>query len=167
MTGGLEINCAELVEIVTDYLDGALDANTHRRFIEHLDLCDPERLWQNAWDALSDPDRYRVAGGVGRGAARSAGAASPDTGGDDLAYTTVMTILNRQHVKGEVTRVALGRTYLYQPAQNTAQLTARRMRGQLEQVDDTSGALARFVDTPDAAQEQVLRDLLSWPRPEG
>jgi anti-sigma factor RsiW len=40
MTRGLEIDCNELVEIVTDYLDGALDADTHRRVTEHLDLCD-------------------------------------------------------------------------------------------------------------------------------
>lgn len=40
MTRGLEIDCDELVEIVTDYLEGALDADTHRRFTEHLDLCD-------------------------------------------------------------------------------------------------------------------------------
>jgi anti-sigma factor RsiW len=40
MTRGLEIDCNELVEIVTDYLEGALDADTYRRFTEHLELCD-------------------------------------------------------------------------------------------------------------------------------
>lgn len=39
MTRGLEIDCDELVEIVTDYLDGALDAETQRRFTEHLEVC--------------------------------------------------------------------------------------------------------------------------------
>jgi hypothetical protein len=37
---GLEIDCDELVEIVTDYLEDVLDADTRRRFSEHLELCD-------------------------------------------------------------------------------------------------------------------------------
>jgi anti-sigma factor RsiW len=36
--GGL--TCRELVELVTDYFDGALDAGTRARFEEHLGLCD-------------------------------------------------------------------------------------------------------------------------------
>jgi anti-sigma factor RsiW len=38
MTTGL--NCDELVELVTSYLDGRLDRDTERRFSEHLALCD-------------------------------------------------------------------------------------------------------------------------------
>ena len=33
------LSCQELVELVTDYLEGALDVTTARRFEEHLDLC--------------------------------------------------------------------------------------------------------------------------------
>ncbi len=33
------ITCAELVEIVTDYLEDALDPPTRRRFEEHLAVC--------------------------------------------------------------------------------------------------------------------------------
>ena len=40
MTRGLEIDCDELVEIVTDYLEDALDDDTRRRFDDHLELCD-------------------------------------------------------------------------------------------------------------------------------
>jgi anti-sigma factor RsiW len=40
MTRGLEIDCDELVEIVTDYLENALDPDTRRRFTEHLELYD-------------------------------------------------------------------------------------------------------------------------------
>ncbi|MBL7487487.1 zf-HC2 domain-containing protein [Frankia sp. AgB1.9] len=39
MTRDLEIDCDELVEIVTDYLEGALDADARRRFTEHLEVC--------------------------------------------------------------------------------------------------------------------------------
>jgi anti-sigma factor RsiW len=34
------MTCAELVELVTAFLDGALDAETEQRFIEHLATCD-------------------------------------------------------------------------------------------------------------------------------
>ena len=37
VTDGL--SCAELVEIVTDYLEDALDPPTRRRFEEHLAAC--------------------------------------------------------------------------------------------------------------------------------
>ncbi len=40
MTRGQDMNCDELVEVVTDYLDDALDAATRRRFTEHLAVCD-------------------------------------------------------------------------------------------------------------------------------
>jgi len=35
-----DITCAELVELVTDYLDGALPPELVERFEEHLVLCD-------------------------------------------------------------------------------------------------------------------------------
>ena len=34
-----EMTCQELVELVTDYLDGALDAAARDRFDHHLDEC--------------------------------------------------------------------------------------------------------------------------------
>ena len=34
------MNCDELVELVTAYLDGALDPETERRFVEHVAACD-------------------------------------------------------------------------------------------------------------------------------
>jgi len=33
------VNCQTFVELVTEYLDGALDEATRRRFDEHLALC--------------------------------------------------------------------------------------------------------------------------------
>ena len=35
-----DLDCKEFVELVTAHLDGALDATTERRVIEHLTLCD-------------------------------------------------------------------------------------------------------------------------------
>ena len=33
------LDCRELVELVTSYLDGALDPVSERRFVEHLSTC--------------------------------------------------------------------------------------------------------------------------------
>ena len=35
-----ELTCAELVELVTDYLEGGLSARDRERFEEHLMFCD-------------------------------------------------------------------------------------------------------------------------------
>jgi anti-sigma factor RsiW len=35
-----DLDCVELVELVTEFLDGALDAATERRVVDHLALCD-------------------------------------------------------------------------------------------------------------------------------
>ena len=35
-----DITCVEVVELVTDYLEGALDVRTHRRVEAHLAACD-------------------------------------------------------------------------------------------------------------------------------
>ena len=35
------ISCREVVELVTTYLDGSLDADTRARFEAHLELCGP------------------------------------------------------------------------------------------------------------------------------
>jgi anti-sigma factor RsiW len=35
----VSLTCAEFVELVTDYLDGALDPETEHRFVAHAELC--------------------------------------------------------------------------------------------------------------------------------
>ncbi len=39
------LRCIEVVELVSDYLDGHLDAETRRRVEEHLVLCPPCRVY--------------------------------------------------------------------------------------------------------------------------
>jgi anti-sigma factor RsiW len=34
------MNCDEFVELITAYLDGSLEPDTERRFVEHLAECD-------------------------------------------------------------------------------------------------------------------------------
>jgi predicted anti-sigma-YlaC factor YlaD len=40
VSSGLEIDCQDLVELVTDYLDGVLPEVQQVRVRDHLDLCD-------------------------------------------------------------------------------------------------------------------------------
>jgi anti-sigma factor RsiW len=40
MSDAVTLSCQELVELVTDYLEGALSEEETRRFDEHLGLCD-------------------------------------------------------------------------------------------------------------------------------
>ena len=35
------ISCREVVELVTDHLEGALDPEVEARFVRHLELCPP------------------------------------------------------------------------------------------------------------------------------
>jgi hypothetical protein len=35
-----DMTCRELVELVTAFLDGLLDAGAERRFVDHLAICD-------------------------------------------------------------------------------------------------------------------------------
>jgi len=42
-----DMTCKELVELVTDYLEGALPANDQRRFDEHLESCPFCRIYMD------------------------------------------------------------------------------------------------------------------------
>jgi len=85
---------------------------------------------------------------------------------DDLARTTVTTILTRLYAKGTVTRDRAGRGYAYRPAQDSHGLTARRMHAELDKDEDRGTVLARFVSELSTEDEQMLRALLEG-GPEG
>ena len=42
---GSDVTCRELVELVTDYLEGALDLDDRARFEAHLDSCEGCRAY--------------------------------------------------------------------------------------------------------------------------
>ncbi|NJQ01222.1 BlaI/MecI/CopY family transcriptional regulator [Streptomyces zingiberis] len=87
--------------------------------------------------------------------------------GDDLAYTTVITILTRLLAKGAVTRERAGRSFLWTPAADEAGLAAHKMRRVLDAESDRQAVLASFVTGLDPDDERVLRTLLDRPRSEG
>ncbi|MEU6241669.1 BlaI/MecI/CopY family transcriptional regulator [Streptomyces sp. NPDC047024] len=78
----------------------------------------------------------------------------------ELARTTVATLLARLHDKGAVDRTPGRRGFLYFAVEDSHGLTARRMRQELEQDDDRSIVLARFVEGLDPADEAELKRLL-------
>lgn len=39
MSGAIDLTCRELVEIITDYVEGAMPQDERRRFDEHLAVC--------------------------------------------------------------------------------------------------------------------------------
>ncbi|MEW1655292.1 BlaI/MecI/CopY family transcriptional regulator [Streptomyces sp. NPDC093707] len=87
--------------------------------------------------------------------------------GGRLARTTVTTILSRLHGKGAVSRTRAGRGFAYSPIHDSAGLTARRMRSELDKQDDRTTALARFVSELTTEDERLLRSLLDEAGPEG
>ena len=80
---------------------------------------------------------------------------------DDLAYTSVATVLVRLHAKGLVTRAESGRAYRYAAAVSEADLAARRIGDVLATVADRNAVLAGFVRGLSKREAKALRTLLN------
>ncbi|MFJ8804378.1 BlaI/MecI/CopY family transcriptional regulator [Streptomyces sp. NPDC102487] len=77
-----------------------------------------------------------------------------------LARTTVATLLVRLYTKGMLRRSPADRGFLYFPVADSHGLTAQRMHHELDQDEDRSLALARFIETLGPDDEKELRRLL-------
>lgn len=77
----------------------------------------------------------------------------------DLAYTTVMTVLDRLAKKGLVGRTMVQRAWEYSPAQSEEDLVARDMLALLAECspDARTGALSRFFASLTPAQRELLQ----------
>ncbi len=80
--------------------------------------------------------------------------------GDDLAYTTVMTVLGRLHDKGLAERRKVGRGWAYTPAGTADGYAAASMRRVLASAEDRTAALLRFAAELDQDEAAALRRLL-------
>ncbi|MET8811040.1 BlaI/MecI/CopY family transcriptional regulator [Streptomyces sp. NPDC004549] len=78
----------------------------------------------------------------------------------ELARTTVATLLARLHEKGAVGRSPGKRGFVYFATEDAHGLTARRMHHELDQDADRSVVLARFVEGLSPDDEAELRRLL-------
>jgi predicted transcriptional regulator len=84
----------------------------------------------------------------------------------DIAYTTVMTVLDRMARKDLVEREREGRAWRYRPTQSRGGMTAEVMRQALgefaaeDNPHDRQAALAAFVSEATDADREALRTAL-------
>lgn len=82
----------------------------------------------------------------------------------DLAYTTVMTVLQRLAKKGLVSQIRHERAHRYAPARGRDELVAGLMVDALDQAADSGGrraALVHFVERVGADEAEALRRALA------
>lgn len=87
-------------------------------------------------------------------------------GEDDLAYTTVMTVLSRLHDKGIVDREKQGRGYQYRPRYTEDELVDWLSRLEVDRLLDQFGgvALAHFASALEEADPEQLERLTALAR---
>ena len=84
----------------------------------------------------------------------------------DLAYTTVMTVLDNLYRKGMVRREKSGRAWVYLAAASRSSYTAELMEQALADSPDRRMALLRFVEQLSAEEIAQLRRVLDSPDPQ-
>ncbi len=79
----------------------------------------------------------------------------------DLAYTTVMTVLDRLGRKNLVTRTRDGRAFLYSPANAREELTSELMNAALDSAGrDRTAALVHFTENVSPEEAAAMRAAL-------
>ena len=79
----------------------------------------------------------------------------------DLAYTTVMTVLDRLGAKDMVRRQRDGRAFRYAPSLTRDAATSELLHAALDEAGtDRTAALVHFARTVDPAEAQALRAAL-------
>jgi len=80
---------------------------------------------------------------------------------EDVAYTTVMTIMGRLVKKGVLSRKAVGRAYYYRPAMTRDEFLATRSRSQVHALVEDFGdmALAHFAEEIENADPERIERL--------
>ncbi|WP_432876830.1 BlaI/MecI/CopY family transcriptional regulator [Kribbella sp. CA-245084] len=78
----------------------------------------------------------------------------------DLAYTTVMTVMDNLYRKGWLTRELDGRAYRYVPVSSRQEYSAELMREVLDHSGDSATTLLRFMDDMSAEEAEAVRKAL-------
>jgi len=81
-----------------------------------------------------------------------------------VAYTTVLTVMDRLAGKGMLTRHRQGRAHTYQAAKSRAAYTAELMASVLGSSDDRPAVLLHFVEQIPPDQAEALRAALDTAR---
>jgi predicted transcriptional regulator len=79
----------------------------------------------------------------------------------DLAYTTVMTVLDRLAGKDMVQRERSGRAWSYRPAASREAFIAQLMLDALDLTGSRDAALVRFARSVSGTEAEVLRAALT------
>ena len=74
----------------------------------------------------------------------------------EIAYTTVMTVMERLFRKGMLTRVERGKAFIYEPAMTRADYTADAMAAALAETGDRDAALVHFADKMTPGEASIL-----------
>lgn len=83
----------------------------------------------------------------------------------DLAYTTVMTVLDRLAGKDMVERERAGRAWSYRPAASREAFIAQLMLDALDLAGSRDAALVRFARSVSGTEAEVLRAALEQQAP--
>jgi predicted transcriptional regulator len=81
-----------------------------------------------------------------------------------LAYTTVMTVMDNLHRKGQLTREMSGRAWLYRPVRSRAEHAAALLQDVLAESGDRQEVLMHFVADLDSASVAQLRSAVEAAR---
>jgi len=75
----------------------------------------------------------------------------------EIAYTTVMTVMDNLYRKGWLERERQGKAWLYEPTLSREEYSARLMREALDDSGDRETAFAHFVEQMSDEESQTLR----------
>jgi predicted transcriptional regulator len=81
-----------------------------------------------------------------------------------LAYTTVMTVMDNLHRKGQLTREMSGRAWLYRPVRSRAEHAAALLQDVLAESGDRQEVLMHFVADLDSDSVAQLRSAVEAAR---
>ena len=82
----------------------------------------------------------------------------------NLAYTTVMTVMDNLHRKGALTREMSGRAWLYRPVRSRAEHSAALLQDVLAESGDRQEVLMHFVADLDSDSVAQLRSAVEAAR---
>lgn len=81
--------------------------------------------------------------------------------GRELAYNTVLTVVDNLYKKGWLQRSRDGRAFRYQPVTSRADYGVRLMRDAMAESGDPAGSLVSFVRQLDETESAALRAALA------
>ncbi|MFI7638865.1 BlaI/MecI/CopY family transcriptional regulator [Nonomuraea sp. NPDC049400] len=77
-----------------------------------------------------------------------------------IAYTTVMTVMDKLHTKGLLKRRPVGRAYVYEPVASKEAYTADLMRSALADSGNQAATLVHFLERLTAEEAAALEAAL-------